>query len=1030
LAKFSAQQVYSLLSEHQLTAEQRAAIEDASISSPALVVAGAGSGKTELMTVRVLWLIANSIAKPGEILGLTFTRKAASELQGRIQGALYKMRESELWPAELEFDFDPPKIATYNSFGNEIFRELALAVGLETDAALLGEAASYQLVRELIQKRGFEIDPNILDWDKTIDYLSEAVLNLASATTDHFRFPGEAKSQFESLGEFLATLPKNEKGLAGQFDYTLKYLDAIKSSALAAALADAYIEEKRKRNLVDFSDQVALAVRAIEEFGKQGIAQQYRFVMLDEYQDTSAIQTRMLAGLFANQAVMAVGDPNQAIYGWRGASSANLSSFAKDFGGDQVFPLSTSWRSGQAIVEAANLIAQPLATPAQFESTAALRPIKLAAAQNAKRSEVFIQIKSDEQSEAMAIANWFLPRISPETSGAILVRTKSSMRLLASALEAAGLQVEVTGLGGLLETPEIVDLVAALKVIQRPEAGTELMRVLAGPKYRLSVRDIAELSKLSKKLTRIRKEVSSTQPITLVETLDELLRESTAEMYGGSEIGLSRLRDAAKLFRKMRSQTGMSLSAFAEAVAKELLLDIELLSIPNLKNPLGHLDEFYQRIEEFEVFADRPSLEGFLTWLDYAKDKERFEAPKSGSKKGVIQILTMHSSKGLEWDFVAIPQVVKNSFPNQNKESNGWISFGQLPWNLRSDSDSLPKWQWSKVQNQQEFKKSHEAYKEEVAIRHLREETRLAYVAFTRAKRELLVSASWYKRGGSTPREPSSYLLDLKPIATALELVESAPETNPLDKEVIERTWPINPGPRQPGVKDAAELVKAQSPSEINGEFQLLLDELDQNRSFSPPPLPSRLSASAFSALHSDAASFSERISRPVPSLFSDQAETGSKFHATLESAFRSGNEIDFEPFLEEKPEADVLVKAFQSSRFANQTAQFAELEIQFPIAGFVIVCKLDAVFKTESGFEIVDWKTGSSPKNEAEVNAKSVQLALYRIALSKYLNIGIEKIQTSFFFVGDSKEITPTRLITEIEITEFLESLRTDRRT
>lgn len=1026
MTKFSAQQVYQLLSSYELTSEQAAAIENAPIDAPALVVAGAGSGKTELMTVRVLWLVANSIARPDEILGLTFTRKAASELGGRVQSALYKMRETELWPKELPFDFDPPKIATYNSFGNEIFRELSLIVGLESDAALLGEAASYQMVRELIQKQGLEIDQNILDWDKTIDYLAEAVLNLASATTDHFRNPGEAKSTFESVANHLSQLPKNEKNAAGQFEYTTKYLEGLKSSALVAALADAYIEQKRKRNFVDFSDQVALAVRALDEFGAMGISQQYKFVMLDEYQDTSAIQTRMLAGLFAGRAVMAVGDPNQAIYGWRGASSANLSSFASDFGGDSTYPLSTSWRSGQSVVDAANLISAPLDTPASFEAREFLKPIKLKAAPEAQAGEVFIQIHADEQAEADAITEWFVPRISEETSGAVLVRTKSAMAILAASLQAKGLQVEVTGLGGLLETPEIVDLVAALKVIQRPEAGAELMRVLAGPKYRISARDIAELHKLARKLTNIRSEATSANPVTLIEAVDELTRKSTADLYNGSALGLERMQIAASLFRNLRAATGLSLSAFAQAVAKELWLDIELLSVPGLANPLQHLDEFYQRVEEFEVFSERPTLEAFLSWLDFAKDKERFEAPKSGSKKGVVQILTMHSSKGLEWDYVAIPQVNKNSFPNQNKESTGWLALGQLPWNLRSDSHSLPEWDWANQENQQDFKKSHDAYKELVAERHLREETRLAYVAFTRAKRDLLVSASWYKRGGVTAREPSDFLLKLRETATPLSMVE-APESNPLDQQQTTATWPSEPGLSNLGKLAAAELVAKQTPSKLSPDWQLLLDELDLNREPALPVLPERLSASAFASLTSGPEAFSSKLVRPMPVQYSEAAELGSRFHATLESAFRSGDEIDFATFNEEKPDSVALAESFTKSRFAGATPWKSEFEIQFSISGFVLVCKIDAIYKTESGYEVVDWKTGSAPKNKQELEAKSIQLALYRLALAKYLGIGVEKVEASFYFVGDSQEVKPDKLLSEKAVEDLLNQIRRD---
>ncbi|NBU23774.1 MAG: ATP-dependent helicase, partial [Actinobacteria bacterium] len=142
MAKFSAQDVYSLLGPHRLTDEQVAAVEGASVDAPTLVIAGAGSGKTELMSVRILYLVANQLAKPQEILGLTFTKKAASELSARVLKALYLLRESPMWPRDLEADFLPPKIATYNSFGNEVFRQFALEVGYEPDAQVLGDSTS------------------------------------------------------------------------------------------------------------------------------------------------------------------------------------------------------------------------------------------------------------------------------------------------------------------------------------------------------------------------------------------------------------------------------------------------------------------------------------------------------------------------------------------------------------------------------------------------------------------------------------------------------------------------------------------------------------------------------------------------------------------------------------------------------------------------------------------------------------------------------------------------------------------------
>jgi DNA helicase-2/ATP-dependent DNA helicase PcrA len=133
--KFTANQVYAVIKPFRLTPEQEAAVQSAPIDSPSLVVAGAGSGKTELMSVRVLWLVSNGFARPEQILGLTFTRKAAAELSKRIFESLLKLRDSELWPEDLEYDFAPPTISTYNAYANGLFRDFALAIGYEPEAA-------------------------------------------------------------------------------------------------------------------------------------------------------------------------------------------------------------------------------------------------------------------------------------------------------------------------------------------------------------------------------------------------------------------------------------------------------------------------------------------------------------------------------------------------------------------------------------------------------------------------------------------------------------------------------------------------------------------------------------------------------------------------------------------------------------------------------------------------------------------------------------------------------------------------------
>ena len=169
--KYSANEISRALGNaHDLTPEQEKAIEKASIDSPSLVVAGAGSGKTFLMSVRVPWLVANGYAKPEEILGLTFTRKAAAELAKRIFESLIKLRDQgTYWPKDIAADFTPPNVSTYNSYANNLFRDFALQLGYEADAIQLTEATSYQFAKQLLSKRGALVAPDLLEEDFSVD---------------------------------------------------------------------------------------------------------------------------------------------------------------------------------------------------------------------------------------------------------------------------------------------------------------------------------------------------------------------------------------------------------------------------------------------------------------------------------------------------------------------------------------------------------------------------------------------------------------------------------------------------------------------------------------------------------------------------------------------------------------------------------------------------------------------------------------------------------------------------------------------
>ena len=1010
MAKFSAQEIYSISSPHALTEEQVAAIEH--VGGSALVVAGAGSGKTELMSIRAMYLVANQLALPNEILGLTFTRKAASELAFRVNQGLFSLRESRFWPEALGDDFQPPKIATYNSFGNEIFRDLALELGYESDSLLLGEAGSVSLAKELLRNLDLEQFPNLMDFDRTESYLISLVLAAASQLTDNLVNAEDARSSFQDFINLATGLPQKSGGSNELFAYTRNYIAQAQLNQLVFELAGRYKNLKAERNLVDFSDQVALALEAVNH---HEIRLDYRHIMLDEYQDTSSIQTMLLSKLFAQESVMAVGDPNQSIYGWRGASSANLENFAKDFNATGSYTLSKSWRSSHRIVAAANCISEPLIS-------GGISPVKLLAGRDFDDS-VSARVFPDETEEALDVANWLKSELDSNSTAAILFRSKSSMHSFTSALENQGLEYEVTGLSGLIEQPEVVDLIAALRVMIDPEAGAYLMRLLAGPRFRIAPRDIAKLSGYAKLLSKFRKS-GYESPISLVEALDEIRFAKDLSVGEFSEEAEKRLRSASELVHRMRQSVGLGLTELAWNVVRELELDIELFAYSNNKNPLGNLQAFISRISDYEQSANRPSLSGLVSWLDYAIEHESFELPRGGVKKGVVQLMTIHAAKGLEWDYVAVVGLAEGSFPVGPKDTIGWLSPGKLPFDLRRDGEFLPKLNLA-VESQKDLDANIKEFKALNRTHQLNEERRLAYVAITRASRKLLLTAAYFKPGIVKPRPLAGFMRELLDASVArldFEIPEP-PEQNPTENLNQIASWPLDPlDHNRTSVELAASRVVDAEPASLESSLELVaLIEEQQQPDFAPiPELPHRLSASKIVQLLTNPEAFYKQLVRPIPQPFSSSAQIGSSFHATLEQAFIAGSELDLESWAEETKE---LGQNFMNSPFADMKPIAVELPFEFALAGTIVVCKLDAVFETDGGYKIVDWKSGKTPK-DAELKFRSIQLALYRIGLARLFKVGVEKISASFYFAQDNSEVSP-KLISQAELQEALAELR-----
>ena len=1020
-----------------LSQEKIDAIEQASLDSPSLVVAGAGSGKTELLAVRVLWLVANGYARPEQILGLTFTKKAATELSKRIYESLLKLRDSSFWPEDLEFDFQAPTISTYNAFANQVFRDNALALGYESDATLISEASAFQLAREVCVRFGSDVSGTLSDLELNIDALVEKVIDLARALNDNGQTAGNLQSEIERTVDHISRLPKKAgEEVSSRFGYVDTIVEELKPAPLIAELAEIFQKEKKLRSMVDYSDQVSLALRSVSEFpaSANSIRESFSQVMLDEYQDTSVLQTRLLSTLFAGRSVFAVGDPNQSIYGWRGASASNLDEFATDFGTAKNFSLKTSWRNPIQVLEKANEISLPLANQASFETPKPLEqrvlPVKLEAMPDAPDGEVQVRFLETIEQEAEQIAQWFKPALAKGASCAVLMRKRSAMALFVETLQSNGIEVEVVGLGGLLELPEIVDLVSALKVIQRVDAGSELIRLLTGARWRIGPKDIDRLFVVARKLSGPRQEGVFRQELTIVEALDEVTSESLDLLSEFSPESLKRLRDAATLLRNLRSATSLPLADFVRVVAEELWLDIELRANPKLKNPMAQLESFYETVASFGNASAGSQLGAFLNWLDYAAKRERFELPKSNPASGVVQVLTVHAAKGLEWDYVAVPNLVEDDFPSKPRSISGWLSGAELPYPLRGDARSLPVFAYGEARTQADIKAAKEQFRADNKEHQLREEYRLIYVAITRTKESLLLTGSYWKPGNAGSRKPSRFLEQLA--GEGFELSEIVSEQNPLDLEPKTASWPLDPvgEKHSTALKQAAEKVQQATnqlaeevsdpkQSSVQDEIDLLLKEQDDRIArLAVVDLPVRIPASRFKEFVKDVDAIAEKYLRPTPSKPYRATRIGTQFHSWVEDFLVS--EID----QTSSTAVSELAEIFKNSRFSDLKESEIELEINLTQGVNTFVCKLDAVFKIGDRYEIVDWKTGSPPETKEQEKEMILQLALYRFAYSKLRNVPIDHIDVCFYFVADNTELRPEIVPDPAELMRLWEKL------
>ena len=1120
-------QLFTALGEKHMPTDQQEKVITAPLK-PTLVVAGAGSGKTATMSARVTYLVASGQVDPSQVLGLTFTRKATHELRERIENRLGQLYRYPGWtPSSTRSNTDESAsadapstaagpstaaeaggsnsqvqeltavageatVATYNSFAGSLVREWGLEVGLETDTAVLTPASSWQIMYELMENWGQEFEEPF----SSLDSATELALQVANSLNENLLSVDEARELMADLGQNLKDL-RSVRGAAKAID--AKSLPAMTKRIQVLDLVERYIDYKRENSLVDFGDQVALACRIVtdERVGPRVIAQyrdRFKAVLLDEFQDTSVAQTILLSSLFAGCGVVAVGDPNQAIYGWRGASSAALGQFHRHFsnGAGPVLQLSTAWRNDPQILQAANRISDPLRASGQVKVEKLVKRPGV----GDERGKVWAARVQDGLAEAELIAKFLAQRWSPSKSMAVLCRTRSQFTPIVAALIERGIPVEVVGLGGLLDVPEVADVRALMSVALDPTSADRLMRLidLVG----IDAADLDVVWSFARELVNARASTgqSSAEPL-LAEALSEIVVnfaafEAFCKKYACA-LSLAGLYQAKRLGRILQEANGaanLELVDFISWAERALGLDVEAAARVDV-NEVGARALAALRAQATSFKAQNPEAgaQVFLGWLNAAQDQERgLELPEVEPAPGAVQVLTVHASKGLEWDIVVVPGLVEANFPSYRSRpkedytvlANSWITqVSEFPHTLRRDYDSLPPCPFiglSPQAGKDAILAAGEEYRSELGKWEVAEERRLAYVAYTRARSQLLLTTSHYAALSKTPKMTSRFLKELER-SQMVQFLADDERDDDLSNRALDQSsvsvWPHQldalAGLEEPGVADApgqaalgkqaglslrlraAALVSAAGGCQGAGSEEALqipeglapqLDDwwrqahlLLQERQIRQENgqeivLPSHLAATAMAKVGKE--DFIMSLRRPLPPPPSKAARLGTAFHEEMSQRLNSEGTLlslaeagsDRLSPADRKQVNDWLDNVADLEILQGYSPYATEIDQEIRLAGFNVRCRIDAVFKAvEKGraqWLIVDWKTGGQ-------RVRVDQLSLYVHAWAASQNVDISQVRAAYVYVQDGHvdELRPRQIIGLDVFKERLETLR-----
>jgi len=1011
--------------------EQKAAIF--APLEPSLILAGAGTGKTTVMVERVCQLIKSNQIKSEQILGLTFTNKAASEFKERT---IKRLKELEIYGTE-------PDIATYHAFAQNLLTNYGLRIGVDSDARTLSDSAranfAYQVVKNTklkladtpdslnsVVNKVLKLDNELAEHDIEIDYLIERSTEFAD--------------QVAAIG--------GKQGIMAMAEVSRYRKDL-------AMLVREFRQAKNVARIIDFADQLrfALAIVRAHSSVKESLRETYQAVLLDEYQDTSVTQRILMTTIFGEgHPVTAVGDPLQAIYGWRGAAVSNIEQFKSHFTKSDgstatVYYLTTNYRSSQEILDMANTISVNLKSDLTKDHDL------VAAGSRKNKTEVKVDLIDTAQNEIEFIIKKIneIKDTTPLSDIAILARKSIVLQDLFEALNAAQLPASFAGTRDLLKVPEVIELLGYLRAIDDPTHNPSLIRILTGPRFQISLRDIALIAKRAKEISNTTRtdlseadlkawlnEAVSGVDLAELAVISDAIDSPGEFSYGEGVLDkLKKLSIELSYLRKYQSEP-LSDFIYRVLVTTNLLNELKIKSAITSAGKQQAIDEILSLAARYTDSDDAASLTTFLNWLETSEDLSEQLKYKLMPAKNSITLITVHSAKGLEWPVVFLPAVVSGTFPDVGVDA--WLKKAELlpPW-IRQDSSSLN-------QLTDFSSKGFDNYEEELKVAQQLEERRLMYVAVTRAQDKLFVSGHNWGFTQSKARKISPFISDFKKLAEKNPKiigqwqVVGPDEKNPnLINQPIQ-LWPaVLDSEIQKRINTAASLVRTaeainesdlkltNAESEILSAWDKAIESLvneiaEQTKPVKTVQAPINLNVTRTIEIAQDKNKFAQRLLRPMPRAPFVETKRGTQFHLWVENHYRHPTLLD--PFdmpgslgSEALSDQDLktMQKNFLASKWADLKPLALEWEFDVKLANRYVRGRIDAVFEIDGRIVIIDWKTG---KKE---NSNELQLSIYRHAWAIRKSVDPNKIDVAFVYLPSLAQHQPTELIDLAEIEQLL---------